>query len=66
MKFDKTLKPVYISVFDQDGTEVIKVEVTSFEMNQDMKKDSFLQNNIIKETNCIKKNDTLNKNNQTI
>ena len=50
VKFDKTLKPVYISVFDQDGTEVIKVEVTSFEMNQDMKKDSFLQNNIIKET----------------
>ncbi|OUQ15130.1 hypothetical protein B5E87_00825 [Massilimicrobiota sp. An142] len=50
VKFDKSLKPVYISVFDQDGTEVIKVEVTSFEMNQDMKKDSFLQNNIIKET----------------
>lgn len=50
VKFDKSLKPVYVSVFDQDGTEVIKVEVTSFEMNQDMKKDSFLQNNIIKET----------------
>ena len=50
VKFDKSLKPVYISVIDQDGTEVIKVEVTSFEMNQDMKKDSFLQNNIIKET----------------
>lgn len=48
VKFDKDLKPVYISVFDQDGVEVIKVEVTSFEMNQEMKKDDFLQQNIMK------------------
>lgn len=43
IKFDKDLKPVYISVFDQDGTEIIKVEVTSFTMNETMKKDDFLQ-----------------------
>lgn len=50
IKFDKDLKPVYISVFDQDGTEIIKVEVTSFTMNETMKKDDFLQKNIIKTT----------------
>ena len=50
VKFDKDLKPVYISVFDQDGTEIIKVEVTSFEMNKNMQKDDFLQKNIIQTT----------------
>ncbi len=50
IKFDKDLKPVYISVFDQDGTEIIKVEVTSFTINETMKKDDFLQKNIMKTT----------------
>lgn len=50
VKFDKDLKPVYVSVFDQDGTEVIKVEVTSFELNQSIKKDEFSQQNIAEKT----------------
>lgn len=50
VKFDKDLKPVYVSVFDQDGTEVIKVEVTSFELNASMKKDDFSQKNIAEAT----------------
>lgn len=50
VKFDKELKPVYVTVYDQDGTEVIKLTVTSFKANEDIKKDAFVQDNIMKET----------------
>lgn len=49
VKFDKELKPVYVTVYDQDGTEVIKLTVTSFKNNEDIKKDAFVQDNIMKE-----------------
>lgn len=49
VKFDKELKPVYVTVYDQDGTEVIKLTVSSFKVNEDIKKDAFVQDNIMKE-----------------
>ncbi|MFR7592049.1 MAG: LolA family protein [Longibaculum sp.] len=50
IKFDKNLKPVYVTVFDDDGTEIIKLTTTSFKANQDMKKEAFLQDQIMKES----------------
>lgn len=49
IKFDKKLAPVYVSVFDQDQSEIIQIEVTSFQADVDMKKDNFQQDNIMKE-----------------
>ena len=50
IKFDKQLKPVYVTVFDKDGTEVIKVTVTSFKENKKLKKDDFKQDVIMKKS----------------
>lgn len=50
VKFDKNLKPVYVNVFDKDGREVIKLTTTSFKSNQDIKKDAFVQEQIMKES----------------
>lgn len=49
VKFDKKLKPTSVMVYDSDGTEIIKLTVTSFKTNQDIKKDAFVQDNILKE-----------------
>lgn len=48
VKFDKDLKPIYVCVYDEDGTEVIKLTTTSFKANQDIKKDDFMQEQIMK------------------
>ena len=50
VKFDKDLKPVYVTVYDGDGTEVIKLTATSFKSNEDIKKDAFVQETIMKES----------------
>lgn len=50
VKFDKNLNPTYVNVYDEDGTEVIKLTTTSFKGNTDLKKDDFLQDNIMKNT----------------
>lgn len=50
IKFDKELKPVYVTVYDQDGTEIIKLTSSSFKANQDVKKDAFSQETIMKES----------------
>lgn len=48
VKFDKELQPIYVCVYDADGTEIIKLTTTSFQTNQDMTKESFAQDNIMK------------------
>lgn len=50
VKFDKNLKPIYVNVYDKDGTEVIKLTASSFKVNQDLKKDQFAQETIMKQT----------------
>lgn len=50
VKFDKELKPVYVCIFDEDGSEIMKLMTTSFKANQDIKKEAFSQENIMKET----------------
>lgn len=50
VKFDKSLKPVYVNVYDGDGTEVIKLSVSSFKANQKISKESFQQETIMKES----------------
>ena len=50
VKFDKQLSPVYVNVYDEDGTEVIKVSITSFKANQKLSKDVFQQETIMKES----------------
>ena len=50
VKFDKDLKPVYVTVYDGDGTEVINLTATSFKSNVDIKKDAFVQETIMKES----------------
>lgn len=50
IKFDKELNPVYVNVFDGDGTEIIKLTITSFQPDIDINKDSFQQETIMKES----------------
>ncbi|MEG0592264.1 MAG: hypothetical protein RR512_03065 [Coprobacillus sp.] len=50
IKFDKELKPLYVNVYDKDGREVIKLTTTSFKSNQDIKKEAFVQEQIMKDT----------------
>lgn len=50
VKFDKKLQPVYVNVYDGDGTEVIKVSVTSFKTNQKIEESAFQQDTIMKES----------------
>lgn len=50
VKFDKDLNPVYVNVYDDAGVEVIKLTSTSFKAGQEMKKESFQQETIMKET----------------
>jgi len=50
VKFNKDLHPMYVNVYDQDGTEVIKVTVTSFKTDQKLNKESFNQEKIMKES----------------
>lgn len=49
IKFDKDLKPIYVSVFDQDGREIIKVNVSSFQTNQKIEANAFESQTIMKE-----------------
>lgn len=48
IKFDKKLNPIYVHVYDKDGRELIKVEVTSFKVDNKMSEDDFKQNSIMK------------------
>ncbi|MEG0276165.1 MAG: hypothetical protein RR630_03965 [Coprobacillus sp.] len=50
VKFDKDLKPLYVNVYDKDGREVIKLTTTSFKSNQDIKKEAFVQEQIMKDS----------------
>jgi outer membrane lipoprotein-sorting protein len=50
VKFNKKLKPVYVNVYDKDGTEIIQLKVTSFKYNQKMKKNDFKQESIMQNT----------------
>lgn len=50
IKFNKDLDPVYVHVYDGDGTEVIKVTVDSFKTNQKVSKNIFSQETIMKES----------------
>lgn len=50
IKFDKDLNLVYVNVYDGDGTEVIKVTVTSFKANEDIKKEAFTQDAIMQDS----------------
>lgn len=50
VKFDKDLKPTNVTVYDDDGTEIIKLTTTSFKANLDVKKEAFVQDNIMKES----------------
>lgn len=50
IKFDKKLQPVYVNVYDGDGTEIIKLSVTSFKTNQKIEESAFQQDNIMKES----------------
>lgn len=49
VKFDKSLKPVYVHVYDKDQTEIIKVTITSFQLNKDIGTDAFSKETIMKE-----------------
>ncbi len=50
VKFDKSLKPVYVQVYDQDGVEIIKVNVTSFDMSKKLDKNAFSKETIMKDS----------------
>lgn len=50
VKFDKELNPTYVTVYDEDGTEVIQLTTTSFKTNTELKKEDFSQDNIMKNT----------------
>ena len=50
VKFDKELKPVYVCVYDKDGSEIMKLTTTSFKANQDIQKETFSQENIMQKT----------------
>ena len=56
IKFDKNLKPIYVSVFDQDGREIIKVSVSSFKSNQKIEANAFESQTIMKENQKNYKN----------
>lgn len=56
VKFDKDLNPVFINVYDKDKTEIMKLSVSSFELNIKVDLDEFdeekvLQTNKTKYTN---------------
>ncbi len=50
VKFNKDLDPMYVHVYDGDGTEVIKLKVDSFKTNQKLNKNAFSQETIMKES----------------
>ena len=50
IKFDKQLNPEYVIVYDGEGTEIIKLTVSSFKANQKMDKKDFNQENIMNES----------------
>lgn len=49
VKFDKKLYPEYVHVYDENQSEVISLDVTSFQMNKKINKDAFNQTMIMKE-----------------
>jgi len=50
VKFDKELQPVYVNVYDENGTEIIQLTVTSFTANQKSEESAFNQETIMKES----------------
>ena len=56
VKFDKELNPIYVNVFDENGTELIQLTVTSFQTDMKLKKDDFQQETIMKNTQNQYKN----------
>lgn len=48
VKFDKDLNPVFINVYDKDKTEIMKLEVTTFSMNERIDTETFNEEEIMK------------------
>ncbi len=48
--FDKDMKPLHVSVMDENQTELIRVDVTDFKTNGDISKDKFNHEEILKQS----------------
>lgn len=48
VKFDKDLNPVFINVYDKNKTEIMKLEVTTFSMNERIDTETFNEEEIMK------------------
>lgn len=48
LKFDKSLNPVYVSVFDENDTEIVKLTISSFKSDLGLKEDAFQQDILMK------------------
>ena len=48
VKFDKSLIPVYVSVFDESDTEIVKLSVSSFKSDLGLNEDAFKQDMLMK------------------
>ena len=49
VKFDKALVPVYVSVFDENDTEIVKLIVSSFKSDLKLNEDAFKQDLLMKD-----------------
>ena len=49
VKFDKSLSPVYVSVFDENDTEIVKLTVSSFKSDLNLTEDAFKQDLLMKD-----------------
>ncbi len=47
IRLDKKLHPMYVEVYDQDDEEVIRFEVTSFDMNPSLSLDDFNEERVL-------------------
>lgn len=48
VKFNKDLKPLYVNVFDKEGAEIMKLKISSFKLNANVKEDSFNEEKIMR------------------
>ncbi len=48
VKFDKNLAPVYVSVFDENDTEIVKLTVSSFKSDLSLSVDAFKEDLLMK------------------
>lgn len=49
VKFDKSLVPVYVSVFDEFDTEIVKLTISSFKSDLELNEDAFQQDLLMKD-----------------